>query len=257
MMASNFTLFIPVRYQSTRLPGKPLSMINGKTMLEHVYRRCQKSAASRIVIATDSEMIAESARAFTSDIVMTSVECRTGTERISQAVRQLNLPESEIIVNVQGDEPLIQAENINQVAGLLAASHDAEVASLYQRIQHVNEVISPHSVKVLTDKQDRALCFSRGELPFANDRSQIETYIQKQYYKKHIGLYAYRASFLVHLDRFPPTYHEEVEQLEQMSWLGHGCPIQMAQAKQRVVMDVNTHEDLEKICQIWDELSVV
>jgi 3-deoxy-manno-octulosonate cytidylyltransferase (CMP-KDO synthetase) len=255
--AMPFVIIIPVRFQSTRLPGKALCMIGGKTMIEHVYGRCLQSNADRIVIATDSDRIAECASGFCSDIIMTDAACQSGSERVAQAVHKIGIDSDTIVVNVQGDEPLISADNINQVAKLLMDSPESSVASLYQKIDTSADLINPNIVKVITDIKDKALCFSRAEIPYSRDRTEVDDWVRKQYYKKHIGLYSYRARFLLDIHRYAMTYHEQVERLEQMTWLANGVSMQMGKADQKVAMDVNTQDDLEKICQIWDELAAV
>ncbi len=189
--------------------------------------------------------------------VMTPESCRSGTERIAVPCGTVRFFEDDIIVNVQGDEPLIAPENIEQVASLLMSNKTADVASLYQLVKSQIELINPHVVKVLVDDHDRALYFSRAEVPYAQDRDAINDYLQLGHYKKHIGMYAYRVAFLEQIVALEPSTLASIESLEQLSWLAYGHTIQMAKVHSHVAMDVNTKDDLEKICQLWDEMAVV
>ena len=256
MTQSPFIIVIPVRYHSTRLPGKPLSLINGKSMLSHVVARCQSSNGKHVVVTTDDERIATHAKQLDVQVIMSSKTCRSGSERIAFSLNEISYDAEDIIVNVQGDEPLISSENINQVAQLLSTSN-ADVSSLYQSITALSELSNPNTVKVIVDLQERALAFSRSELPYAQNREMLENYFEQGYYKKHIGMYAYRTQFLNRWPDIKQTSLEIVESLEQLSWLQQGIVMQMAKAKSRVAMDVNTQDDLERICQLWDEMAVV
>ena len=244
-----FDVIIPARYASTRLPGKVLRAIAGKPMLEHVHSRALESGASRVVIATDDEQIALAARAFGAEVCMTSSNHLSGTERLAEAAAKLNMSDDEIVVNVQGDEPLIPPAIIAQAARNLAAHPQASVATLCERITEAADLFDPNVCKVVVDHQGYALYFSRAPIPwhrqaFASGRQHLPDDTQ---HFRHIGLYAYRAGFLKQYTTWPATVLEQTEALEQLRVLWHGHRIHIDLALETPGPGVDTEYDLARV----------
>ena len=248
-MSTAFTVVIPARYQSTRLPGKPLQMIAGKPMIQHVWEQACKSSAARVVVATDDARIESACQAFGAEVVMTNADHESGTDRLAEVCQVLGLGPDAIVVNVQGDEPLIPPVVIDQVAANLAASREAAMATLAEPIPDVQALFNPNVVKVVTDMHGLALTFSRAPLPwardeFANDRDALPSHVP---YRRHIGIYAYRAGFLQDFVQWGPCWLESTERLEQLRALWHGVRIHVADAVQAPPAGVDTPEDLERV----------
>lgn len=248
-MSTAFTVVIPARYQSTRLPGKPLQMIAGKPMIQHVWEQACKSSAARVVVATDDARIESACQAFGAEVVMTKADHESGTDRLAEVCQVLGLGADAIVVNVQGDEPLIPPVVIDQVATNLAASREAAMATLAEPILDVQALFNPNVVKVVTDMHGLALTFSRAPLPwardeFANDRDALPSHVP---YRRHIGIYAYRAGFLQDFVQWGPCWLESTERLEQLRALWHGVRIHVADAVQAPPAGVDTPEDLERV----------
>jgi 3-deoxy-manno-octulosonate cytidylyltransferase (CMP-KDO synthetase) len=248
-MSTAFTVVIPARYQSTRLPGKPLQMIAGKPMIQHVWEQACKSSAARVVVATDDARIESACQAFGAEVVMTNADHESGTDRLAEVCQVLGLGADAIVVNVQGDEPLIPPVVIDQVAANLAASREAAMATLAEPIPDVQALFNPNVVKVVTDMHGLALTFSRAPLPwardeFANDRDALPSHVP---YRRHIGIYAYRAGFLQDFVQWGPCWLESTERLEQLRALWHGVRIHVADAVQAPPAGVDTPEDLERV----------
>ncbi|MEZ9631147.1 3-deoxy-manno-octulosonate cytidylyltransferase [Vibrio breoganii] len=242
----SFTVIIPARYQSTRLPGKPLADICGKPMIEHVYRQAIQAGADQVIIATDDQRVADVATEFGGTVCMTSPDHESGTERLAEVVEKMGIAPDHIVVNVQGDEPLIPPVVIAQVADNLAAS-TAPMATLGVAIEDAEEAFNPNAVKVVTDNQGYALYFSRATIPwdrdqFADDKSQLN-----QPLMRHIGIYAYRAGFINKYINWAPSALEKIESLEQLRVLWYGEKIHVALAKQTPPPGVDTPEDLEAV----------
>lgn len=196
-MSLAFTVVIPARLRSTRLPGKPLLAIAGKPMIQHVWEQARKSGAERVVIATDDTSIVEACQGFGAEVLLTRADHESGTDRLAEVAAQLGLAADAIVVNVQGDEPLIPPVIIDQVAANLAAHPEAGIATLAEPIHEPHTVFNPNAVKVTSDKHGLALTFSRAPLPwardaFANSREQLPEGVP---YRRHIGMYAYRVGF--------------------------------------------------------------
>jgi 3-deoxy-manno-octulosonate cytidylyltransferase (CMP-KDO synthetase) len=234
-----FMVVIPARFASTRLPGKPLLDIAGKPMIQHVYNRACESDASAVVIATDDRRIADVADSFGAKVVLTRAEHQSGTDRIQEVVSVLGWPEEAVVVNVQGDEPLIPPQTINQVADNLIRHSEAGISSLFHAIHDANELMNPNAVKVVTDALGYALYFSRSPLPW-QDAEPVHG-------KRHIGIYAYRVSTLNKFVSWSRSLLEVSERLEQLRAMHHGVRIIMAEAVQRVPAGVDTPEDLEAV----------
>lgn len=231
---------IPARYASTRLNGKPLLHIDGKPMIQWVYERAKKAKLiNDVIAATDDKRVFDAVRYFGGKAVMTSPEHRTGTDRIAEAAGGLNV---DIIVNVQGDEPLIEPEMID--AAIRPLTNDSEIvaATLKTKIKDEKELNNPNVVKVVTDKNDFALYFSRLPIPYVRGQ-------EKNIHFKHIGLYVYRKDFLLKFARMKPTPLEEAEKLEQLRVLENGYKIKVVETKHDSI-GVDTVEDLEKVRKI-------
>ncbi|EMC0406114.1 3-deoxy-manno-octulosonate cytidylyltransferase [Vibrio fluvialis] len=244
----SFTVVIPARYQSTRLPGKPLADIAGKPMVQWVYEQAMQAGAERVIIATDDARVEQAALAFGGTVCMTSPDHQSGTERLAEVVKLMGIEDDHIIVNVQGDEPFIPPSIIRQVADNLAASQ-APMATLAVEISHEDEVFNPNAVKVVTDKDGYALYFSRATIPwdrdnFAKDKTVVQPLM------RHIGIYAYRAGFINTYIQWPASQLEKIECLEQLRVLWYGEKIHVAVAFEAPPAGVDTPEDLDAVRRI-------
>ncbi len=253
----DFTVVIPARYGSSRLPSKVLSDISGKTMLQRVWEQAQKSNARRIIIATDDERIVSVAREFGGEVRMTRVDHQSGTDRINEIAIQLLLEDTEVIVNVQGDEPLIPPDIINQVARNLYENPTAGVASLSVPIVEIDDFLNPNLVKVVVDDKSFALYFSRAPIPWPRDTKVFQN---KSSHKgvieglRHIGLYAYRVGTLQQFVNQPQSDLEKIERLEQLRFMCQGVKIHVMNACCDVPPGVDTKEDLLKINELFRNL---
>lgn len=210
----SFIVVIPARYGSTRLPGKPLADIGGHPMIEWVYRRAAASGAERVIVATDDERIAAACRRFGAPVELTSAEHASGTDRIAELARRFEWDDRQIVVNVQGDEPLLSPASVTQAARLLERHDAAAIATLMAPLDAA-EIDDPNYAKVVTDRDGWALYFSRAPIPWSRDRDATS-------FKRHIGLYAYRAASLRAITAAPVCALEAAERLEQLRalWLG-------------------------------------
>lgn len=245
----DFTVIIPARYAATRLPGKPLADLGGRPLLQWVHERALASGAVRVAVATDDARIEAAARAFGAEVVMTSPEHRSGTDRIADAARQLGLPDDALVVNVQGDEPLMPPPLIRQVAGNLAAHPAADMATLSQRILTLSDLASPHVVKVVCDREGYALYFSRALIPQPRDGMPEAEHLADAVpgWQRHIGIYAYRVGFLRAFVHWPPAALESTEMLEQLRALWNGASIHVAEACAPAPVGVDTPDDLARL----------
>jgi 3-deoxy-manno-octulosonate cytidylyltransferase (CMP-KDO synthetase) len=244
-----FRVVIPARFASTRLPGKVLLPLHGRPMLHWVCERARASGAAQVVVATDDERIRVSAEEIGVECVMTSASHLSGTDRIAEVARQLRWAPADIIVNLQGDEPLMPPALIGQVAQLLQDHSDADIATLAAPVTSAAEFVDPNAVKVVLADDGRALLFSRAPIPWDRDGA-IETVPGPDSYRRalrHIGLYAYRVQALLQMSQLPPGSLELQEKLEQLRALAHGMQIRVAIAASRPGVDVNTPADLERI----------
>ena len=250
----SFSVVIPARYASSRFPGKPLADLAGKPMLQHVYERACESEARRIIIATDDPRIGDAARGFGAEVCMTSSEHPSGTDRLQEVVQKLGFYADDIVVNVQGDEPLIPPRIINQVAHNLSALPMAGIATLSEPIENVEALLNPNVVKVVTDHQGMALYFSRAPVPWPRDSFMAEggrTRMPEGFpWRRHIGLYAYRVKLLNDFVSWPPAALEKTECLEQLRALWNGVGIHVDAADETPPAGVDTPEDLERIRQL-------
>ncbi|MDP5191024.1 3-deoxy-manno-octulosonate cytidylyltransferase [Rheinheimera baltica] len=237
-----FLVVIPARFASSRLPGKPLADIGGITMIERVYQQALKSGASRIVIATDDRRVADVVDTFGGEICMTRADHNSGTERLAEVVSKLQLPADTVVVNVQGDEPFIPPLIIKQVAQNLATQHKAQMATLAVPLTNAAEIANPNIVKVVSDKNGYALYFSRSVIPF--DRDGQFKHELAAHYRRHIGIYAYRAGFIQRYVDWPASTLEQIESLEQLRVLWQGEAIHVDTALETPAVGVDTPEDL-------------
>lgn len=253
-MSLNFIVVIPARLRSTRLPGKPLLPIAGKPMVQHVWEQARKSGATRVVIATDDASIVDACQAFGAEVLLTRADHESGTDRLAEVAAQLGLPADAIVVNVQGDEPLIPPVIIDQVAANLAAHPEAGIATLAEPIPDPATVFNPNAVKVVSNRRGLALTFSRAPLPwardtFANGPQQLPEGVP---YRRHIGMYAYRVGFLQDFVNWGPCWLEQVEALEQLRALWHGVGIHVEDAIEAPAVGVDTPEDLERVRRLLE-----
>jgi 3-deoxy-manno-octulosonate cytidylyltransferase (CMP-KDO synthetase) len=239
-VTAGFIVVIPARYASTRLPGKPLKDIGGKPMIEWVYRQSVASGASRVIVATDDERIVAACRAFDAPVEMTSADHASGTDRIAELARRFAWADDQIVVNVQGDEPLISPVCIAQTARLLGWHPQAAIATLVTPLVADVEFRDANLVKVVTDKDGWALYFSRAPIPWPREGGMPAVL-------RHVGLYAYRAGSLRAITAAPPCALEQVEKLEQLRalWLGHRIIVETAEEPPAPAVD--TEEDLAKV----------
>jgi 3-deoxy-manno-octulosonate cytidylyltransferase (CMP-KDO synthetase) len=246
----DFSVIIPARYGSTRLPGKPLAEIAGKPMIVHVADRAAASGAREVLVATDHAGIASAVREHGYTAVMTSRRHRSGTDRIAEVVARRRYPARRIVVNVQGDEPLIAPGLIREVAALLVRARGAGMATACTPIRDVRELLNPNVVKVVLDNAGDALYFSRAPIPYARDgmagrRSTAVVRGLPAY--RHLGLYAYRCDFLRRYTRLAPAAIERFESLEQLRALAHGYRIKVAITREAAHPGIDTPEDLERM----------
>lgn len=239
-MSKNVHIIIPARYESTRFPGKLLQDLNGQTVIERVFRQAQLAKPQSITIATDHPAIAVQATHFGAQVVMTMSSHQTGTDRIAEVVAKGQFAADDIIVNVQGDEPFIAPQLITQVAQSLMQT-SAPMATLCWPITNLEMLNNPNVVKVVRNRDHHALYFSRAAIPAHRDTpgSYARTY-------RHIGLYAYRAAFLLEYVSWPVCELEQYEALEQLRVLWYGHSIKVDEACMEPLQDINTQDDLLK-----------
>ncbi|MFC1569348.1 3-deoxy-manno-octulosonate cytidylyltransferase [bacterium] len=238
---------IPARYNSYRLPGKPLAMIGEKTMIQWVYEQASLARnLSQVLVATDDSRIEDAVQQFGGNVVMTSKSCQSGTDRVAEAVQNL---EVDIVVNIQGDEPFINPKEVDLVADILIHDSEAFMGTLVKRIFHVDELTSINTAKVIINKKGYALYFSRNPIPFYRDLKDPKEWLKSHSYYKQIGIYSYRKSFLNQITQWAPSPLEISEKLEQLRVLEHGFLIKVAETDSEAIC-VDTPEDLERVRQI-------
>jgi len=238
----SFCAVIPARFASNRLPGKPLLDIGGKPMIQHVYERVCASAAARVCIATDDARIADAAERFGAEVCMTANTHQSGTDRIEEVARRLGWSDQQVVVNVQGDEPLISPALIDQVAGALLRQQAAGMSSLFELMHEAHVLQSRNVVKVVIDSHGYALYFSRAPIPWQEPDEEGRVLA-----RRHIGIYAYRVATLKQFVNWPQTSLECAESLEQLRMLENGVRIHMSEAVVQVPGGVDTEEDLERV----------
>lgn len=249
---SSMHIIIPARYASTRLPGKPLVDVSGRPLIQRVYDCAVKSGASQVIIATDDERVRQAAENFGARAVMTSARHRSGTDRLAEAIEKLDIGADEIVVNLQGDEPLMPPKLIREVADKLVSHEDAEMATACHAIDDRETLINPHVVKVVLDAKGCALYFSRAAIPWPRELMAgkgggvIRAF-------RHVGLYAYRAGFVRRYASWPACPPEEAEQLEQLRVLWHGERIVVHETHLLPGAGVDTPEDLERVRKLFSQ----
>ncbi|MBI3753555.1 MAG: 3-deoxy-manno-octulosonate cytidylyltransferase [Deltaproteobacteria bacterium] len=235
---------IPARYGSTRLEGKPLLDIAGKPMVRHVYERAKKARlVNDVIVATDDRRIFDVVKKFGGAAVMTSASHKSGTDRLAEAAANIKC---DVVVNVQGDEPLVEPEMIDEAVKPLVDDSEVYMATLKTKISDAEELNSPNVVKVVTDKNGFALYFSRYPIPYVREQGQ-----GKNIHYKHIGLYVYRKDFLLKFAQMKPTPLEEAEKLEQLRVLENGYKIKVVETRYNSI-GVDTMEDLERVRRMVD-----
>ena len=237
---------IPARYASSRFPGKALVSIGGKTMLQHVWERASQSRyLTSIVIATDDERIRDAAAAFDARVVMTRSDHASGTDRVAEAA---SASQAQIVVNIQGDEPMLDPAAIDAALIGMLEDDDAQMGTLKKRIEDPAEITDPNVVKVVTDQRGNALYFSRSAIPYIRDRAPAP-------YFKHIGLYVYRRDFLLGYSDLPVGPLEEAERLEQLRALENGFKIRVMETEYES-LGVDTPEDWKRVSALYDHMTV-
>jgi len=240
---------IPARYASTRLPGKPLSDIHGRPMIQHVHERVRGARrVERILVATDDERIAAAVRGFAGEVVMTSSDHATGTDRLAEAVRSTD---AHVVVNVQGDEPMVDPRGIDAAIEGLLADDEVQISTLALPLRDVDEMLAQAVVKVVTDERQNALYFSRSPIPHvrlgpaADMRAAAQAAVARGLARKHVGLYVYRRDALLRFASLPPAPLEQAEGLEQLRALHHGMRIRVVAFEGAAGVAVDTPQDLE------------
>ncbi len=239
---NTFTIIIPARLSSSRLPEKLLKTIGDKTVLEHSYLAAMQSNAHRIIIAADDEKLVKLAKSFGAEVLLTSKTHQSGTDRLAECVEKLAMPDNEIIINLQGDEPFMPAELVNVCATKLANDEFAPVSTVAARITDIADIGNPNAVKVVINQCGHALYFSRAGIPFNRDNLDID--ISKHFFH-HLGIYGYRAKFLKHYAHLPPSHLEHIEKLEQLRILDAGEKIAVAIVDQKPPKGIDTYDDLQ------------
>ena len=249
----NFTGIIPARYASTRFPGKPLVIIQGKSMIQRVYEQAKRSKKlSDVVVATDDKRIADHVKSFGGKFIMTSAKHRTGTERCAEVSKKLRLSNKDVVINIQGDEPFIDPAQIDAVCKCFA-NKETQIATLVKKISDTKELFNPNVVKAVFDKNNFALYFSRNPIPYLREDKQ-ENWLKQHDYYKHIGIYGYKAEVLAALVKLKSTALEKAESLEQLRWLENGYKIKIQETKLESVA-IDTPNDLEVISSFKFQIS--
>lgn len=248
----SFIVAIPARYASTRLPGKPLLDIGGKPMLQWVWERASQSRAERVIIATDDDRVAAVAKGFGAEVCMTRANHDSGTDRLQEVAAFYGFDEEQILVNVQGDEPLIPPAVIDQVAVNLAGSPRASIATLAKRIRSKADLLNPNIVKVVVDSTLHALYFSRAPMPWDRESWPDVNALTEEGglggdWARHIGIYAYRVGFLHKFVTWPAGRLEQLEKLEQLRALEQGAAIHVDESCEEIPGGVDTQADLERV----------
>jgi len=242
-----FHVVIPARFAASRLPGKPLLIIGDRPLLHWVWQRARDSGAASVIVATDDERIRAAAQRFGAEALMTSSQHTSGTDRIAEVVRSRGFAAEDIVVNLQGDEPMMPSDVIAQVAGALAGSARIDIATAAAPVESLPEYLDPNCVKVVCARDGRALYFSRAPLPWPRDHASGGQPDRYDGALRHIGLYAYRVRSLLEFAAWPPTPLETVEKLEQLRALEHGMHIHVVTLDETPPAGVDTPQDLERV----------
>lgn len=259
----SFSIVIPSRFGSTRLEGKALLEIAGKPMVQRVYEQSCLSDADEVLVATDDSRIADAVNAFGGQVVMTSDKHPSGTDRLEEVVTKKAYAKDHVVVNVQGDEPLIPPEVINQVAANLLSNANAGIATLCERITDQSEIVNPNTVKVVRNQHNFAQLFSRAPIPWLRnwpslgsnglDSSITMPSDDSIQWFRHIGIYAYRVNVLKQFVSWPMSAGEKAESLEQLRALDNGIAIHCEEAKCRLPGGIDTQDDLDRVRALFNE----
>lgn len=240
-----FLGIIPARYMSTRLEGKPLKDIHGHSMIEWVYKRAKKSKLDALVVATDDRRIFDEVISFGGEAIMTSENHQNGTSRIAEVCKNEKFSNYDVVINIQGDEPLIKAEMIDILVDSFKEDKNLVMGTLKHKLIDENEIENPNNVKIITDKNDFAIYFSRSVIPYPRNKQNINYY-------KHIGIYAYKRDFVIEYSNMPSTILEETESLEQLRVLENGYKIKVLESSYSLI-GVDTIENLEAVRKYIEE----
>ena len=251
----SFRIIIPARFASTRLPGKPLRDICGKPMIAHVIEQAKKSDAEEVIVATDSLEIAEAIAKIDVRVCITREDHQSGTERLSEVIEQLGFDDDQILINLQGDEPMMPPVCLNQVGHALEEDTNVKMATLCTPLTNIEELFDPHAVKVVRDINNFALYFTRAAVPWSRDcfNETPREMPLNQDYQRHIGLYGYRAGFIKQYLEWESSNLEKTESLEQLRVLYYGERIKVITAEIAPGPGVDTLEDLNRVCELLDE----
>lgn len=236
---------IPARYASTRFPGKPLTLIYNKPMIQHVYERCKEANLDFIFVATDDDRIKECVENFGGKVIMTNSQHASGTDRCAEAAHLLNLNDTDIVINIQGDEPFIRKEEINMLINMFD-NQQVQIATLAKPITTPEELINPNKVKVVFATSNKALYFSRSPIPHTASHSSQTTHLTPHPAHKHLGIYAYRYAILQQITKLPISTLEQIEKLEQLRWLENDFTIHISICHYESIA-IDTPEDLKLI----------
>ena len=246
---SDIHIVIPARYQSSRLPGKPLRLINNVPMIEHVYRRAQESGVGDILVATDDRRIVDKVLEFGGNVALTQ-QHDSGTDRLVEVCRLSGWRSDDIVVNLQGDEPLIPPALIRVVARSLATNGKAGISTLACPINSIEDALDPNQVKVVLNNAGMALYFSRAPIPWNRAKFPgLDSNLSKGYLR-HIGIYAYRVSTLLAFSEMEPCFLEQLESLEQLRALFNGVRIHVTKIEHAPAHGVDTEQDLQRVCEL-------
>ena len=250
-VANGFCVVIPARYGSTRLPGKPLIDLNGKPMIQHVVERALASRASRVIVATDDQRIVDAVQTEEAKVVLTSTEHQSGTDRVWEAIAETDLSDEDVVVNVQGDEPLLPSTVIDQAADLVNRAVDCGVATLCEVMRDGREIFDPNVVKVVADRHGRALYFSRAPIPWERGKFEsTEIPENSQAWYRHLGIYAFKHWALRRFVSLPESRLESLESLEQLRLLENGISIAIAESESDIPAGVDTQADVDRVRKV-------
>jgi len=252
MTQREFVIVIPARFAAARLPGKLLRPIAGRALICHTVRAALAVGAQRVIVATDDDRIAAAVDDYQVEICMTQATHRSGTDRLAEVCAVQDWDDDVVVVNLQGDEPLMPAALVTQCAQLLAKHAQECIATLATPIFDPAQILDPNCVKVVCGEDGRALYFSRAPIPWQRGGWPQKLDATHTCWYRHIGLYAYRAGFLRHWPKLPPSKLEDVEQLEQLRALAHGIPVQIGLTDQPPPPGVDTASDFARVARLWD-----
>lgn len=238
---------IPARYLSTRLEGKPLKKIHGHSMIEWVYKRAKKANLDELIVATDDKRIYDEVLSFGGKVIMTSTEHKNGTSRIAEVCQKLS--DYDVVINIQGDEPLIETDMINSLVDSFIKDKSLVMATLKHKLKEEEEIKNPNNVKVISDKNDFALYFSRSPIPYPRNNENVS-------YFKHIGIYAYKRDFVIEYSNMASTPLEEAESLEQLRVLENGYRIKVLETPHSLI-GVDTEENLKDVIEYIEKYKIV